>query len=327
VITLFWNISGVPAGNYELTLVASTARQQTEMRQAIQIVSRDPHVNYLEWVDTYDLVGWDALDFSDPTHHGLSNLLVYALGIDPLMGISPAQPDPLPQLVFSPTPALRFLMPEHGRLDLEYIIEYSQDLSEGSWTTVARKLSDGDWTGTATVTTEVAQDGYVWVSVAPDSIAGGGGFMRLGVERLPDTTTGFGAWPGPVGDTLAERAFSDANADGYANILAYAFGASSANVQLASEGIVLPVTELSSDKITLSMHFAAPPQSDVVYVVETSFDLIHWDLLGWWTVDSSDQSKVHFTMEATGDGGTDFKASWGYDVGAGNFSRVRISYR
>ena len=325
--TLYWNTSGVNEGVYSLSLSAHTDRQQIDMTQAIQIAPRPVYDNFAGWVDTYQLVELDALDFSSSNPQGLSNLLCYALGIDPHYGISPAQPDPRPHTVLAPSPSLRFMIPSQGRDDLIYLVEYSPDLSPDSWTPIARKQGADPWTGSATLANQVASGDLIWLTVTPPASSDQTGFLRLVIDRLPTATSGFGAWPGPEGLTLSERTLSDVNSDGYSNIVAYAFGLPSAHDPLSGSGVILPHTQLTDTEVSLSMHLIAPPREDIIYYIETSPNLTHWTVIGWWSIDSSDQSQANFIVEPSGDGGYDISASWLRGSTTGNFSRLGIGYR
>jgi len=90
-----------------------------------------PHP-YLEWAAGFDWVASAADPSADPDEDGVSNLLEFALGGDPLRPFSAAPPN-LASTVGGDRLALSFLRARHG---VDYFVEGSADLLH--WETIAR---------------------------------------------------------------------------------------------------------------------------------------------------------------------------------------------
>ncbi|MFD0893583.1 DUF1349 domain-containing protein [Luteolibacter ambystomatis] len=125
-----------------------------------------------------------AGDLADPDHDGVSNLLEYALGTDPLDGKTP-----MPKLKPGVSPALFHLdMPDPAASDVTYTVE-GINLLGGTWTTLAAKSGTGPWSwlagGTSKLTVGTPAGGRVGVDVGcPDSMAASPKyFFRLKAQR------------------------------------------------------------------------------------------------------------------------------------------------
>jgi len=135
------------------------------------------------------LTGEEASLNADPNADGIDNGIAYALGI-PLIGETTASERArLPQGAVSPDtglPGLTMMVPEDVPDDVTLCIETNSDLSNTSWTEIARKEGNDDWTGTTVVTQGNASGGFTPVMVpGTQSIAAEPkNFMRLRVEIL-----------------------------------------------------------------------------------------------------------------------------------------------
>lgn len=125
---------------------------------------------YASWVTEHELSGNDALDTATPAGDGVSNLMKYALGLDPdeaatsTDGIIPGKP-----AILESDNGLTFTFLRNAEAsDVSYTIEFCDDLI--SWEPVL--------TG---VTETVLSDSLIKVEVSLPS--GGAGFCRLSVTK------------------------------------------------------------------------------------------------------------------------------------------------
>ncbi|BCU78329.1 hypothetical protein llg_30440 [Luteolibacter sp. LG18] len=125
-----------------------------------------------------------AGDAADPDHDGVSNLMEYGLGTDPLDGKTA-----MPALKPGATPmALHLDLPDPTPADLTYTVE-GTGLLGGSWYALAGKAGTAAWTwqasGTPRLTVGTPSGGRVGVDVGcPDSAAGSASyFLHLKVQR------------------------------------------------------------------------------------------------------------------------------------------------
>lgn len=123
-------------------------------------------------------------DAADPDHDGVSNLLEYALGADPLDGKTT-----MPKLKPGSQPALFHLdLPDPARADVTCRVE-GINLLGGSWSTLAVKSGTGSWSwqagGTSKLTPAAPAGGRAGVDVGcPDAMAASPKyFFRLNVQR------------------------------------------------------------------------------------------------------------------------------------------------
>ena len=123
-------------------------------------------------------------DNADPDHDGVPNLLEYALGTEPLDGVTK-----MPALAPATTPmALHLDLPDPAPADIIYTVE-GIDALGGSWTPLARKTGTGAWTwladGDPHLTPGPSAGGRSTVNVAvPDSMATASRyFLRLRASR------------------------------------------------------------------------------------------------------------------------------------------------
>jgi len=151
--TLSWHTSDIPAGIYAIPVTAATDRQNTTAFITIEIVARDPYFNYDGWADAYGLTGPQRAPSHLVSGPGVTTYLAYALGIDPVGGISPAQHEPRPTAVATTTDsALCFQLPDGGRPDLRYTVQTTIDLV--AWETIGVKEGVQPWSADAIITEE-----------------------------------------------------------------------------------------------------------------------------------------------------------------------------
>lgn len=124
-----------------------------------------------------------SADAADPDRDGMVNLLEYALGGDPLDGITR-----MPSLKPGESSMLHLNLPDPVPSDLTYTVEGISEIG-GAWQPLAQKVGAGGWTwlggGVSRLSTGVPTNGQAEVDVGkPDSAAGQSKyFLRLKAER------------------------------------------------------------------------------------------------------------------------------------------------
>ena len=109
--------------------------------QAFGTPSADPSP-YLSWANvTYGLTGNDALPQSDPNHNGITNLVEYALGGNPVNGSTGQTILPVSQIVANHTQLTftRYL----DRTDINLTVQASENLA--TWTDLAKSIAGGSF--------------------------------------------------------------------------------------------------------------------------------------------------------------------------------------
>lgn len=98
----------------------------------------------------------------------IPNLLSYALGIDPIGGISPAQLEPRPiVIVSSESTELCFQLPSGGRPDLCYIVQTTTDLD--TWENIGTKEGLLPWSEGSSVTENIISPNLSIIKVIHDA--------------------------------------------------------------------------------------------------------------------------------------------------------------
>jgi hypothetical protein len=250
----------------------------------IQIISLPAITDYVSWLAAYNLTGVNAFTFTTLNSNGINNFASYALGIDPVRGISPAQPEPRPiPILVDGKLALHFLFPIGGRPDLRFTVEFTNNLNAEFWDIIATKEGSADWQGVAQIQTNPTLGLFNWTSVIAPNV-NGVGFIRLRTELITAEATGFGIWPGIVGANQHIREISDANNDTIRNFVAYALGASSATSDFFVEN-TLPSFHREQNVLYYRTTLRDGTKPDAVYIIEGSNDLIRWMELGLWTTE------------------------------------------
>ncbi len=147
---LYWHTSDIPAGIYLVPVTAATDRQSTTAMITVEIIDRASFADYEGWATAYGLTG-AARDPFSISNAGVVNYLAYALGIDPVGGISPAQHNPLTTVIATGDSSnLCFQLPNGGRPDLRYRVQTSIDLN--NWETIGTKEGTLPWNIESVVT-------------------------------------------------------------------------------------------------------------------------------------------------------------------------------
>jgi hypothetical protein len=142
------------------------------------VVSATPPADYPLWLAWHGVTSGSDTDADD-----LDSLLEYAFGT------SPHVPSPRPGALLSDTFGITFHLPEnaalaqgHGRPELHYQVETSEDISAASWKAIAMKAPGSAWTGIVTIGAAVA--GLVPITIlAPTNTPRL--FLRVRVIRAP----------------------------------------------------------------------------------------------------------------------------------------------
>lgn len=143
--------------------------------------------SYFEWAESHGLVGVFAAPDADLDGDGVTNLMAYAFGIDPLAGSEVW--DLLPELGFQgdpPEPVLAFILPPRIPADISYVVDCLTE--EGRRVTVARKTGATPWDGRARIFTRLLKNGSTEVTIlAPLDVEASseGKPLRLKVEFAP----------------------------------------------------------------------------------------------------------------------------------------------
>ncbi|MEM9478838.1 MAG: hypothetical protein AAGA58_04155 [Verrucomicrobiota bacterium] len=138
----FLDIFGVPQSDY-FALSSVTVQGGVEID--------DSPGSFGDWLTANGLTGNDALPTAVLNYEGIPNAIAYSLGIDPVNGISGGV-SPLPDFRNGNPENLVVILPNPPPSDATYVIEEKSDLSEESWTEIARRVGSGSWTGSAVVT-------------------------------------------------------------------------------------------------------------------------------------------------------------------------------
>lgn len=148
--TLYWHTSDIPAGIYLVPVTASTDRQSTTAMITVEIIDRATFTDYEGWATAYGFTG-PARDPAKVNNASVTNYLAYALGIDPVGGISPAQHEPRTSVIaWDDSSSLCFQLPNGGRTDLRYRVQTSLDLI--TWETIGTKEGTLPWNIESTIT-------------------------------------------------------------------------------------------------------------------------------------------------------------------------------
>ena len=129
-----------------------------------------PGLNLAPWAAGFGLAGDDALATSDPNADGINNLLAYALGIHPLLGLASSPGASLPDAgIVQPGGVQRaqitFNIPSPTPAQITYVVEQNCSLGEDDWLELARGSSTTAWFGVAPVTEGAPSGGYQRISV------------------------------------------------------------------------------------------------------------------------------------------------------------------
>ena len=129
-------VTGTPTlgGTYTVTLGATNAAGTTTRTMVMTVLGT---LSYPEWIAAMGLSGADADPSADPDHDGLSNLLEYALALDPLVPNSGALPTAQTLAGNGGRLSITFTR-DPQRADIDYEVEASDDLT--NWTTLARSI-------------------------------------------------------------------------------------------------------------------------------------------------------------------------------------------
>ncbi|YCM46201.1 CARDB domain-containing protein [Verrucomicrobiaceae bacterium 227] len=163
---LYWHTSDIPPGIYLVPITAATDRQSTTAMITIEIIDRASFVDYEGWATAYGLTG-PARSPSAISKAAVPNQIAYALGIDPVGGISPAQHEPRATVIATgDSSSLCFQLPNGGRPDLRYEIQTSTDLM--TWETIGIKEGTLPWNVEAVVTEDAISPNLAIIKVWHD---------------------------------------------------------------------------------------------------------------------------------------------------------------
>jgi hypothetical protein len=133
----------------------------------IEIQPLAPFSDYQGWVNAYMIPAGQQGQSTESPGAGIPNLLSYGLGIDPIGGISPAQAEPGPVVLISPTTSeLCFQLPNGGRPDLRYLVQTTTDLV--TWDTIGIKEGTLPWSEGSVITEENVSPNLSIIKVAHD---------------------------------------------------------------------------------------------------------------------------------------------------------------
>lgn len=212
-----WAASAHPNARYQLRINGVVERQMTRfnpLEWKAESVTLPPGLHLLRWEfsrnsspsegeDTayLDLVDYQAEEVyehwntsilgqpsgdpqGDADGDSLSNLLEFALGLDPRAGSGSNGSASSPQVnEGAGQPSLEFVMHAGPRAKIVYEVHFTTDLSSDSWTVLATKSGLDPWRGSASASETSLPGGGVRVSVElPSSPAG---FCRLAVRLGP----------------------------------------------------------------------------------------------------------------------------------------------
>ena len=168
------------AGNWQATPTTAT-----------WLVSATPPAAYSQWLAWYGIASG-----TDTDADGLDALAEFGLGLNPQSAGSNHGANSAPTAGTSTDGKLQisFKIPEnaalpggHGRNDVTYAIQFSTNLDNAGWTTIATKTPATNWTGSSTATTGAAGGGFVPVTVKDTATISSTGrhFVRLLMTWTP----------------------------------------------------------------------------------------------------------------------------------------------
>ena len=116
----------------------------------------------------------------DDDGDGFSNILEYALGLDPHFNDSAVTPKP----IAASESGVEVTMPAIAAGDLAVFVEASDDL--GAWTNLATRIGNGSWSPAAgvVITSEALPESRVRWTFEPTSM-GDAYFTRFGASLMP----------------------------------------------------------------------------------------------------------------------------------------------
>lgn len=142
------------------------------------------------WASTFGLNDVEAELGAINNPQRIPNLMAYALGLNPTIGVSPnATVDPLPILILSDGdpvfPGLEFHIPSNAPSDICYIVESADDLTS-PWTTLSTKVGGGGWVGSGYVLQLPVPGAYTRQTIFLDESIGASPqkYIRLRVELI-----------------------------------------------------------------------------------------------------------------------------------------------
>jgi len=159
-----------------------------------------------QWKLNYFLSSTNAesANGADPNSNGVPNILEYALGADPLAGLSsdplgPGSPNGrafVPRAVISTNslltdkPAMRLNLPNPPPTDIELLAGASTNLTNPSaWTSIAARAGTNNWqwlaNGSSLVAPDVTSNGRAFFDIGWPSNHATAQFMQLQVEPIP----------------------------------------------------------------------------------------------------------------------------------------------
>ncbi len=145
------------------------------------------YADYFDWAESHGLVGMFGAPDADLDGDGITNLMSYAFGLDPLAGSEDWEL--LPELAFlgdPPEPVLAFVLPARPPVDVSYVVECFTDT--GRRVVIARKTGGTPWTGSGRIFTSLLEDGRTEVTILPPleaDVPAEGRPLRLRVEFAP----------------------------------------------------------------------------------------------------------------------------------------------
>ena len=137
-----WN--NVVSGTYTLTVQATDNQGQTTTSAPVTITALQP-LSFSSWVNNNSLTGAVALDTASPAKDGISNLMKYALGLDPHKALSSATmtdgTNPgMPKVALEGSNLTLLYQKDTTKVDLTYTVETSNDLATWNTTGLSETL-------------------------------------------------------------------------------------------------------------------------------------------------------------------------------------------
>ena len=161
----------------------STAGGDVAFRNLWIVPVSDYPPGYALWLAVNGLTGNEESPDGDPDHDGIQNAWEYSIGSDPKQSVlSDAYGPLLPQFEHAANQAYRFTVRrriDHAALGLEYVVEGSASLGEGSWTPISFTTSEA---------AVPAGDGLTeFVALEFDAPTAPAMFFRVSVEPVSDS--------------------------------------------------------------------------------------------------------------------------------------------
>ena len=133
-----WNWPNMTSGTYKLTVQATDDQGQTTTSAAVTVTIVKP-LTFASWASNNSLNGAMALDTASPAKDGISNLMKYALGLNPnqrSLSVTDGTNPGMPRVAVAGNNLTLLYQKDTTKTDLTYTVETSTDLTTWSTTNV-----------------------------------------------------------------------------------------------------------------------------------------------------------------------------------------------